>query len=54
MKLLQLASAFALLGAGVHASPWFTPKSEESIIKHDGTPVGEEVKYEGCESMTNC
>ncbi|KAL8408329.1 hypothetical protein RB594_006942 [Gaeumannomyces avenae] len=54
MKLVQFASAVALLGAGVNASAWWNYKTvaeyeptSDSIVKHEGTPVGEEVKYEG-------
>lgn len=49
MKLLQLASTFALLSVGVNAGPWsgVPGMPESSIIKHDGTPVGKELKYEG-------
>ncbi|KAL8297961.1 hypothetical protein RB600_002805 [Gaeumannomyces tritici] len=54
MKLVQFASAVALLGAGVNASAWWNYKTvaeyeptSNSIVKHEGTPVGEEIKYEG-------
>lgn len=56
MKLLQVASVVALLGASVDAGgAWWSYKAvidigstDDPIVKHEGTPVGQEVKYEGC------
>ena len=55
MKLLQVASVVALLGASVDAGgAWWSYKAvtdigstDDPIVKHEGTPVGQEVKYEG-------